>query len=347
MNTLKDAPAGIPERSPAGSVPDLPDLSRLTIIVPTYNRRDSLRRCLVGLLACDAGDRAIHLRIVDDGSTDGTDQMVAELRRQYAGPFRISYDRQPNCGQSAARNRAIAAADTDVILFMDDDCLPDPGWIRAMAAADWSEGTAAVGGKIVAAEQDNVVSRYCCYIRFNDYPTGHDAVRFVNSANCAYRRRALQEVAGYERLLPRLVDQDLARRLKDRGYRLVYQPDALVAHYHRDTLRGLIRTFSARGYASVIRNCIWGEELPITRRRVAGQWLTLLRRTARRYLFLPFHAVRLARRGVALKDALPFAFLEVTLGAAAHYGQIRAFSRIFRGEQSIQRQGGALDGTPP
>ncbi len=309
-----------------------PDRTRVTVIVPTYNRRDSLRRCLDGILACEMVGFAVELRVTDDGSTDGTGEMVAELTREYVGPARIHYHCGPNGGQSSARNRAIDASDTDLLIFTDDDCLPDPGWLRAMVHAEWSSDTAAMGGRLVASGQGNWVSRYCRYQRYNEYPPTAGPGKFANSANCAYRREPLLEVGRYELRLPRLVDQDLGRRLTEAGYRVGYQPNALVHHYHRESVRILARDYWRRGYTSILRNLLWNEEIPITAKRLRGETAGLWKRGLRSFLALPIDAAKLARAGVPSRDALPFAFLDWVQWTAGRCGKVAVLRKLLSGE---------------
>ncbi|MFN3650816.1 MAG: glycosyltransferase [Armatimonadota bacterium] len=313
------------------------DLSRVTVIVPTYNRAASLRRCVEALLRCDPGGAQVELRVSDDGSTDDTEAVVADLKRAAPPAFRVHYHRGENGGQSAARNRAIAASDTDVLLFTDDDCEPDRGWIAAMLRAGWHPGLGAVGGHLVAAARGNRVSRYCRYMRYNEYPPDDAPPRFVNSANCAYLRSALVELGGYEQLLPRLVDQDLGRRIALAGYELRYQPEARVDHHHRESVRVLARDYWRRGYSSILRNVIWDAELPITPARIRSERRTLYRRGARMLLALPFEVVKLPFQGVAVGDAPLFAYLNWLQWVQGRAGQIAVMEAILAGEQSTTR----------
>jgi len=76
---------------------------RFSIVIPTYNRKDTLRRCLAAATSQDYPDYEVI--VVDDASTDGTDEMV---RREFP---QVRYIRQePNRGPAAARNRGIEAA---------------------------------------------------------------------------------------------------------------------------------------------------------------------------------------------------------------------------------------------
>ncbi len=88
----------------------------VSVIVPTYNRSGVLPRAVDSALAQTHG--RVEVVVVDDGSTDGTEAMVA---RRYGGDARVRYLRQVNAGVSAARNRAMKAATGDYLAFLDSD----------------------------------------------------------------------------------------------------------------------------------------------------------------------------------------------------------------------------------
>ncbi|TKV69598.1 glycosyltransferase [Marinobacter panjinensis] len=93
----------------------------VSVVTPTFNRADYLHHAIESVLA-QTVDR-FELLVVDDGSTDAT----PELMERYAGDPRIRYFRQPNQGQSVARNRGIREARGDFVCFLDSDnaWLPD------------------------------------------------------------------------------------------------------------------------------------------------------------------------------------------------------------------------------
>src|SRR5437016_1766368 len=99
-------------------------LSSLTVAIPTYNRCEVLRRALDGYLRQSLPHLISELLVVDDGSTDDTQALVAEFQR--AAPFQIRYLRQPNRGPAAARNAGLSAARTQIVLYTDDDIVPHP-----------------------------------------------------------------------------------------------------------------------------------------------------------------------------------------------------------------------------
>lgn len=314
------------------------DRSRVTVVLPTYNRKESLKRCLAALLLCDPGGSRVDVLVVDDGSGDGTAEMVRALNAGNSGPFTFRCLSQPNQGQAVARNTGLAAANTDLVLFIDDDCVPDPAWLRSLVETDWESGIGGAGGKIVAAERDNWVSRYCRYIRFNDFPSHQwKQLKFINTANCAYRRSALLAVRGMERHLSGGgEDLDLSWRVMLLGYRLEYRPEAVVHHFHRENLRVLFRTFWTRGYRSTLRRILWEFHPRPDQKRIGRERRALLRLLPRG-LLLARDARNLAAQGIPREDALRFACLDWLQQIIWTSGKIRMMSDIVKGRQPLER----------
>ncbi len=95
----------------------------ISVIIPTYNRAHLLARALQSVL--DQSLPAQEIIVVDDGSSDNTDEMMSEQFPQ------CSYIQQPNLGVSAARNRGIEAATGEWLAFLDSDDIWLPGKLEA------------------------------------------------------------------------------------------------------------------------------------------------------------------------------------------------------------------------
>src|SRR5256885_6588786 len=95
----------------------------VSVIIPSYNRRERLRRLLSELERHRERGSSFEAVVAVDGSTDGTVDMLSALRSGF--PLRVVT--QPQRGPAAARNAALAAARGDVLLFLDDDVTPRPG----------------------------------------------------------------------------------------------------------------------------------------------------------------------------------------------------------------------------
>jgi len=215
-------------------------LAPLTVVIPTYNRREVLRRTLNGYLAQSSPHLVSELLIVDDGSTDDTESVVSEFWR--VAPFPIRYLHQPNRGPAAARNLGLTEAATQLVLYTDDDVIPHPElvlqhvrWHRqdpapsvaVLGFVTWAPEVHATpfmrwygeGGSLFGYRQFR-------HRREIDY-------RSFYTCNLSVKREFLQafgkfderfKIAAYE-------DIELGFRLSKTGLRLLYNPQAIGYHY--------------------------------------------------------------------------------------------------------------------
>jgi GT2 family glycosyltransferase len=111
-----------PEREPLS--PSIPSLS---VIVPTYNRCELLRNLLRALSRQTYPSDHFEVIVVDDGSTDGTAGIASERF-----PFALRYYRQENQGDAEARNLGARHAQAELLVFIDDDMVLDPGYLAGL-----------------------------------------------------------------------------------------------------------------------------------------------------------------------------------------------------------------------
>ncbi|MCR4763339.1 MAG: glycosyltransferase [Lachnospiraceae bacterium] len=104
---------------------------RVSVIVPVYNTRRYLSKCLDSLLAQTLDPECLEILVVDDGSTDGSGEMADEYAKKH-GNLRVIH--QDNAGSSAARNAGIDAAQGDYLGFVDSDDAVDPGMYEALVS---------------------------------------------------------------------------------------------------------------------------------------------------------------------------------------------------------------------
>ena len=235
---------------------------QVSIVVPTYKRPDLLNRCLRALMSQDFDPSAYEVIVVDDAADESTQRLVdswAKNPQAYlfvaergmlhselvphgtAGPQeeeallpepytllegvpRLHYLAvEQRKGPAAARNLGWQAACGQIIAFTDDDCLPSPDWLKNGAQAFEPE-VAGASGRIIVPLPDQPT----------DYEldaTGLVASTFV-TANCFYRRSALEAVGGFDErfTLAWREDSELFFRLLKSGYKLVQAPQAVVVH---------------------------------------------------------------------------------------------------------------------
>lgn len=108
----------------------LSSLLPISVIIPTYNRRDLLRETLNSLAQQTYPNDCFEVIVVDDGSTDGTEKIAAE-----AFPFTLRYFWQSNQGDAAARNLGAQQSQADILVFLDDDILVEADYLTYLIQA--------------------------------------------------------------------------------------------------------------------------------------------------------------------------------------------------------------------
>ncbi len=190
----------------------------ISVILPTYNRRDLLLRAIDSVLAQTYTD--LECLIIDDGSTDGTESAVRALTDP-----RVRYIRQDNTGACAARNHGILSAQGDYIAFQDSDDVWHPDKLQKQL-------------DFLVASDASVVA--CAMIRNGaPFPTHvpRGPVTFdmllresLCSTQCLLGRTEVFREVQFDAEMPRLQDWDLLLRITEK-YRVCFSPEPLVDVY--------------------------------------------------------------------------------------------------------------------
>jgi len=223
--------------------------------------------------------------VVDDGSTDRTSELVSEF------PVRVV--RHEVCrGIAAARNTGLRSARGDIYVSLDDDCVPEDGWLPALLKSlNADPAVVGAGGAIRNADGPGLAGGYLEAIGYGrPVPLGVEArgpaLRFANylkmmaashqdagevqvlelaGSNSAFRRDALTAIGGWDEALDAAEDSDLCARLRERfpDSRLVFNPEAVVVHEHGLSVREVVRRAYDRGPARLRAARRTGKTAPI------------------------------------------------------------------------------------
>lgn len=271
---------------------------QITLIIPTYNRKDLLRQCLTAATRQDYP--TYEVIVVDDASTDGTAAMVQQEFPQ------VRYLRQAtNQGPAAARNRGIAAATGEIVAFTDDDCLIPPAFLTCLLAGYLRyPQVAGVGGYLEAPDtllHTNLFAQYEVYVTQQIYHAGTQP--YLGGFECpaggtnsmSYRRTLLTAIGGFDPTFPVAggEDADLKLRVVQQGSLLLYIPIKVV-HLQPYTLQSFLKQYYKHG-----RGAVYFEQkqtgAPPSPRRLLLRAGARLARWGRNLLFLnpPLATVRL------------------------------------------------------
>lgn len=219
---------------------------RFSVIVPAYDSRGTIASCLEALLHQSVPPDEYEIIVVDDGSSDGTGEIV----RRYD----VTYLPQPYRGPAAARNLGVAQAAGDIVLFTDADCVPAADWIEKMSLPFDDDEIVGVKGTYQTRQRE-LMARFVQL----EYEDKYERMRktrfvdFVDTYSAGYRRDVLLANDGFDTGFPgaSVEDQELSFRLSKRGYKMVFQPEAIVYHRHAADLTSYVRKKFRIGYWKV------------------------------------------------------------------------------------------------
>ena len=163
-------------------------VSTCTVCICTRNRVKYLGPTIDAVLKQYLSNSRFDVLVVDNGSTDGTAEMVAE-RFGTGTPVPVRYTREEKAGLSRARNRAVAETTSDIIAFLDDDAIPEPGWLQAICNGFSLEpGIDSVGGAVVPVYEETLLPWLPTHPRYF-FPGCHpgcsiDIISPVSMAQC-------------------------------------------------------------------------------------------------------------------------------------------------------------------
>ena len=211
---------------------------RISVVVPTLNRRDSLHRLLSSLRQTRGIDKiALEVIVVDNGSTDGTADYLKEASAEWP-VLRGIFEGRP--GKSLALNKGIGQAGGEILCLMDDDIVLDPGWLEGLVEDYATTRYDALQPRVLPGTDPEGksadLSRLHEYnIPIVDYGEEVRAVRGLTGTNIALRRKIVEVVGRFD---PRLgpgasgfsEDTEYSIRIRRAGFPIGYAPRAVVYH---------------------------------------------------------------------------------------------------------------------
>ncbi len=211
-----------------------------SIVIPCWNRVDMTARCVEALAAHTPEELDYELIFVDNGSTDATPELLADLE----GDVRVIRN-QTNLGFAKACNQGAAAARGEVIVFLNNDTVPQPGWLEPLLETIRKvPRVGAAGSKLVLPDNriqhagvivgKDTQALHWLYHEENPDPAivGQERdLQVVTAACMAVPKAVFEQVGGFDEAYRNgYEDVDLCFKIRKAGYRVRIVPRSVLVH---------------------------------------------------------------------------------------------------------------------
>lgn len=294
-----------------------PAQEKVCVIVPAKGSADKIDKCVESIL--NTGCQHPDIIIVDDGID------TSALGKLGRFTNKIMVLKNDSCGPSHARNMAAQNTDAEFIAFTDSDCVVDGNWLNElmMGFRKFPEIAACGGAQRIPEDASPfeksvfLFMKKCGFICDYTRAERDSIIREVNhnpSCNVMYRREIFLREKGFlEELWPG-EDVEFDYRLKKKGYKLVFNPKAIIYHYRPKSMKGFWRMMYRYGFAQGFLVKKYG-----IFRKIHYMPILLIIVTALLFfgIFLGINFYRLSLSALAAGFLLAFIYLGCTLNVFA------------------------------
>jgi len=213
-----------------------------SIIIPTYQRTEPLRRCLEGITRLDFPRNNFEVIVVDDGSPVSPEKTLLP----FTDCFEIILLNSVHAGPAAARNKGAARANGEFLVFTDDDCIPVPDWLKTYSTCFEDAPDGLIGGAVINGLPGNPCSSASQLLNdylYAYYNSERNSARFLMSCNMAVKKDRFKMSPGFDTDFHRAGGEDRAfcSNWLHHGYPMIYAPEAAVVHNHSLTFKTFFR----------------------------------------------------------------------------------------------------------
>ncbi len=249
----------------------------ISIIIPTYNRADTLINCLKALFD-QTCPKNYEIIIIDDGSTDRTEEVVKEMQKK--SPVKLFYFKQRNKGPAAARNLGVKKATGDIVLFVGDDIIAGSDLLlqHILFHRKYPESMFSILGYVTWYPEINITP-FMHWLehggsQFKYYKFRHgNEVDFFWTCNISLKRDFMLKNGFFDEDFPYAAHEDteLGYRLQKKSLQIIFNRNAVAYHYHPLDMAKYFHRQILVGRSLVILNNKWPSVFQLPTQKITGK----------------------------------------------------------------------------
>jgi cellulose synthase/poly-beta-1,6-N-acetylglucosamine synthase-like glycosyltransferase len=211
---------------------DQSNYPKVSLIVASYNNQDTITECLKSILELDYPKGYIEVILMDGVSRDSTVKIAEQF------PIKVV---SLSLNAPAAYNYAQKIATYPILGFVDSDAKVERNWLKKLVIHLEETQVAGVSGTIETWNKQNPWARSIGYELKNRYRRLGKYTGRIATMNLLLKKSVIEEVGGWDEKLPSQYDTDFGFRMTTKGYKIVYEPQAVCYHYNRPTIQAYYR----------------------------------------------------------------------------------------------------------
>ena len=305
----------------------------LSVVIPTYNRKEVLKKTLETLFSQTYPKGSYEIIVVDDGSTDSTEEMLKSLK----SPCTLKYLRQAPSkkGPAAANNLGIKNASGDFILFINDDIIASPELVEEHMKFHKKYKNIIVQGKVI-----NVPSLEDLTLRHKGYACGYSDISFgyFTTWNASAPKKILIEAGLFDEDFVKLSweDVEFGFRLRKRGIKQKSNPLALGYHYKKPFTLADLESIKGKSIEMGHNGVLYYRKHPCLEVKVSVQafWLPFLIHSLLRWIINSIDREKILNYLKSLEERGRFRLLGFLVGLAGYYWYLTGVKKAWTSQSS-------------
>ncbi|MFC1690833.1 glycosyltransferase [Nanoarchaeota archaeon] len=234
----------------------------ISIVVPTRNNKDTIKNCLESLVKLDYPKNKYEIITSDGMSKDGTREIIAKYAKKYKKSLKISLIDNKKLNSAAGRNLAVKKAKNKIIAFTDSDCFVPKKWLKTLVNAlkkHDSTDLAGVGGPNYPPSFSDDFAKavgYAISTRIGSLGSVQGyvykkPVEVISIPNCnaLIKKEAIEKAGYYDEYFATGQDAEVNLRIRKKGFRFLFIPNAPVWHEMRNTPYKFFKRMYQYGFA--------------------------------------------------------------------------------------------------